>query len=92
MIIWYELMKMFNLDEKPYLNLGVEWCKDDYQIMFVEYGVVSCETLGKRLGNVDGIVCMEIDVQQFLGWQPAVFSEHLEIAYDDFEEKYGDIM
>ncbi len=87
-----ELMQMFDLDEKPYLNLDIEWCKDGYQIMFVEDGTVYCETLGKHLGNVDDVICLEIDVQQFLGWQPAVFTQSMEITWEEFEDKYEDKM
>lgn len=88
MIDVYELMQMFDLEETPYLNLGIEWCKDGYQIMFVEDEVVYCETLGKRLGGISNVVCLEIDVQQFLGWQPAVFTQSMEISWEEFEDKY----
>ena len=92
MIDIFEIMKMFELSEKPYTLLGCEWCTDGLGLYFVEEGNIYKETLGEMLGEKEGVVCCMIDVQQFLGWQPAVLSKHMQTTYESFEEKYGDTM
>ena len=92
MIDIIEIMQLFNLDEKPYVQLGCEWCRDGSSIFFVEDSALYGAIQGDVVGTKEGIVCLMNDVQQFLGWQPAVFSENLEISYDEFELKYEDEM
>lgn len=92
MIDIFEIMKIFNLDEKPYIQLGCDWCHDGSRIFFVEEGMLYDAVKGDWIGTQDGIVCLMNDVQQFLGWQPVIFSQHLEMNYGEFEDKYGDEM
>lgn len=92
MIDLIEIMKMFNLDEKPYMQLGCVWCRDDFRITFIEEGIVYDAIQGELIGNEDGIVCLMNDVQQFLGWQPVIFSSNLEISPEEFEKTYGELM
>lgn len=87
-----EIMKLFNLDEKPYVNLGCVWCRDDFNIMFVEDGLVYDATQGNLIGEKDGVVCINNDARQFIGMQPAIFTSTLEISREMFEETYGDLM
>jgi len=92
MIDIIELMEIFNLHQKPYVNLGVEWCRDGAQIYFIEDGSVYGAVFDKVVGSKDNVTCIMHDVEQFLGWEPALFSTHLEISLAEFEEKYGDLM
>ena len=92
MIDIFEIMKMFELSEKPYTLLGCEWCTDGSGLCFIEDGNIYRVVLGEMLGEKDNIVCYMVDVQQFLGWQPAVLSKHMQTTYESFEEKYGDMM
>lgn len=92
MIDIYEIMELFNLDEKPYVNLGCVWCRDGSQIFFLEDNIVYSVVAGDLIGELDGIVCINNDVEQFLGWQPAIFTSVLEICPKLFEEIYGGLM
>ena len=88
-----ELMRVFGLKETPYVNLGLEWCTDNGSVYFVGDGWSFSAVYDERsLVVKDGIVCMLNDVQQFRGWEPAVFTESLELSVEMFEEKYGDLM
>ena len=86
------LMTTCNLNEIPYNNLKTTWCRDGYQVMFVEENLIYCETLGKTLSTIGDVICLEIDVQQFLGWQPTVFTQSMEITWEEFEQKYEEVM
>ena len=92
MVDMIEIMKMFNLEEKPYCNLGLVWCRDKYTVSFVEDGSAYSAVIGDVLGEDNGIVCINNDVQQFFGMQPAVFSKDLEIDTSEFEKRYEGVM
>tara|TARA_Y100001963_G_scaffold141003_1_gene208705 strand:+ start:63 stop:341 length:279 start_codon:yes stop_codon:yes gene_type:complete len=92
MINTFELIDMFNLTEKPYHLLNGEWCTDGLGLYFIEDNQMYSVALGEIVGEKDDIVCCMIDVQQFLGWQPAVLSKHMQTTYETFEEKYGERM
>lgn len=92
MVDLLELMEIFNLDEKPYCNLGCEWCVTRDSIYFVEDGMMYSSIKGELIGKEEGMVCINNDLQQFLGMQPAVFTSVLKITPEEFEEKYKDLM
>ncbi|AUR84845.1 hypothetical protein NVP1063O_178 [Vibrio phage 1.063.O._10N.261.45.C7] len=92
MVDLLEIIERFNLDEKPYINLGNVWCRDGHSIYFIEEGCVYSAVQGNVIGEEDGIVCINNDVQQFMGMQPAIFDSSLEFSPEKFEELYGDFM
>ncbi len=92
MIDLVEIMKMFNLTEQPYVNLGCVWCSNGNSLYFYEDGNVYSSLQGELVGVEDGVVCIMNDVQQFLGMQPALFTETLEISYEKFEDIYWEKM
>ncbi|CAL9978059.1 hypothetical protein VPHF99_0226 [Vibrio phage F99] len=92
MVDLIEIMKLFDLDEKPYCNLGCVWCRDGSRTTFIEDGNIYGAVQGDVIGVKGGIVCINNDVQQFLGMQPAIFTSVLEISPELFEETYGDLM
>lgn len=88
----FEIMKMFHLTEQPYILLGNVWCRNGNAISFIEDGVAYQEIQGDVIGDDEGILCINIDIQQFLGMQPAIFSSTLEISPELFEENYKELL
>lgn len=88
----FEIMRMFNLAEQPHVILGNVWCRNGYTISFIEDGVAYQEIQGEVIGEDEGILCINIDIQQFLGMQPAIFSSTLEISPELFEENYKELL
>lgn len=90
MIDLVEVMKMFNLTEQPYLNLGCVWCRTPpYSIHFYEDGDLYSAVRVSLVGEDGNLVCIMNDVQQFMGMQPAIFTKTLEISPEKFQELYG---
>ena len=88
----FELMKLFELDEKPYVNLECEWAVDGGSLYFVDNGVMYQEVFGKIESQKNGISLCVIDVQQFMGWQPMVLTSSMNMSFDDFDNKYSNLM
>ena len=88
-----ELRKLFGLEETPYIKLGLDWCVDGGSLYFIEEGVIYSVVYDeKSLEHKGDIVYTLVDVQQFLGWEPAFFTKSLKLSVEVFEEKYDDLM
>lgn len=91
MIDVYEIMKMFDLNEKPYVQLGLPWAQDGYKIYFVEDGILYDVYTEGVCRIEEGIYCFQVDLYQFMGWQPMIFTSNLKMGYEDFENKFRDL-
>ena len=92
MIDIFEIMKLFNLDAKPYLNTGLPWSCDGSQVYFVEDNCMYSVIAGEDSTSTMGFVCAQTDVQQFLGWEYMIFSAHMQEDFEFFEKKYLHLM
>lgn len=86
------LIDIFNLEDAPYDYRDMPWTVENESIYFYDGEAVYQEVLGEHVATKSGLYHVKIDIQQFLGWEDAVFSVKSRLLYANFERKYKQLM